>query len=73
MNRSAVLNDANTLYEAGAGRASADEFHRILVTGSFPHLKQVFKEYERIAGQEIEKTIKKNYSGWAKEAYLAIG
>jgi hypothetical protein len=63
------------LYEAGAKRLGTDEvkFNRIFACESFPHLKLVFEEYQRLTGKDIEDAIKNEMSGDVKDAFLCVG
>jgi annexin A7/11 len=63
------------LYEAGEKKVGTNEvaFNRIFATESFPHLKAVFEEYQRITGHDLEKAIKSEMSGSVEKAFLAIG
>ena len=47
-------------------------FNRIFATESFPQLKAVFEEYQRLTGHELEKAIKSEMSGSVEKAFLAI-
>lgn len=63
------------MYKAGEGKLGSDEsqFHTILITRSYQQLRQVFAEYERLAGKDIEETIKKEFSGNFEKGLLGIG
>lgn len=43
------------------------------MTRSYQQLRKIFLEYENIAGQEIEKAIKREFSGSVEAGFLAIG
>lgn len=45
----------------------------ILVSRSYAHLRQVFKEYERLADHDIEKAIKREFAGSMEDGFLSIG
>jgi len=66
--------DARRLYEAGEKKFGTDEsvFNQILVMRSEVHLRQVFKEYERISNKTIEQAIKSEMSGDICKGMLAL-
>lgn len=67
--------DAEALYKAGEEKKwGTDEsvFHSILITRSYQHLRQLFIEYEKIAGKDIEDSIKSEFSGSIEKGLLAI-
>lgn len=65
--------DAEALQAAAKGLGTDEvEFQRILVSRGREHLKEVFVEYEKLAGKSIESTIKSEMSGNLKSAYLTI-
>ena len=40
---------------------------------SYPQLRRIFDEYERIAGDSLEKSIKLEFTGSVQKGYLAVG
>lgn len=66
--------DARKLLSDGERKLGTEEstFNRIFATQSYPQLNQVFDEYEKVAGHDIEKAIEKEFSGDSKKAYLAL-
>jgi len=66
--------DAKDLYKAGEGRLGTDEscFNLIMASRSFAHLRAVFEEYSKISKSDIEKAIKKEFSGDIEDGMLAI-
>jgi len=67
--------EAQKLYDAGEGKhlgTDEVEFVRILISRSFAQLKATFDEYSKIAGRDIEKSIKREASGDLEDALLAI-
>lgn len=72
-----VDSDAKVLYSAGEGRfLGTDEgkFRDILAHRSLPHLREVFKAYEKHSkkGRSFEQAVRKNTSGKFRKALLMI-
>lgn len=47
-------------------------FNTILCTRSYPHLRRVLMEYQRMSGHTLEQAIKDEFSGDIKTGLLAI-
>uniref|UniRef100_A0A673WK47 Annexin n=1 Tax=Salmo trutta TaxID=8032 RepID=A0A673WK47_SALTR len=62
------------IYEAGEARWGTDEvkFLTVLCVRNRNHLLQVFKEYQKISGRDIEDSIKREMSGSLENVFLAI-
>uniref|UniRef100_A0A8C9R4A5 Annexin n=1 Tax=Scleropages formosus TaxID=113540 RepID=A0A8C9R4A5_SCLFO len=62
------------LYEAGEARWGTDEvkFLTVLCVRNRNHLLQVFEEYRKISGRDIEDSIKREMSGCLEDVLLAI-
>jgi len=66
--------DAQRLYQAGAGKFGTDEstFNSILVTRSWPYLRQLIHDYHATTGQSLEAAVKAEFSANAEKGLLAI-
>ncbi|XP_076063062.1 annexin-B12-like isoform X2 [Oratosquilla oratoria] len=66
---------AQQLYEAGEGKklgTDESEFNRIMANYSYPLLRLVFEEYEKIKGKPFSDAIKSELSGDLEKGMLAI-
>lgn len=70
----AATAEAIALLKVSEGQWSAEGslINTILVHRSYPQLRQIILEYERIAKHDIEKAIKREFSGSVAHEYLAI-
>ncbi|KAL5022473.1 hypothetical protein ScPMuIL_001628 [Solemya velum] len=66
--------DANQLYEAGAGSLGTEEsaINKVLCLRSFPQLRAIFQIYEAKCEHSIEQAIDDETSANLKAGYLAI-
>lgn len=69
-----IEKDAKDLYAAGEGKCGTDEekFINILGNRSTEHLLQVFAAYKKIAGCDIEESIKGETTGNLENLLLAV-
>lgn len=68
--------DAEALYNAGEKfnwGTDESEFHRLLTSKSYQHLRHVFSEYKRLASKDIEESIKSEFSGDVCLGLLSLG
>lgn len=47
-------------------------FNAILCSRSYPQLRRIFMEYQRMAGKPLEHSIKSEFSGDIEDGLLAI-
>ncbi|KAK7873706.1 hypothetical protein R5R35_013238 [Gryllus longicercus] len=73
-NKEAAFNDVKDLLRAGELQFGTNEpiFNAVLCSRGFEQLLLIFEEYERVTGHTIEKAIKREFSGDAKDGLLAI-
>ncbi|KAB5518496.1 hypothetical protein PHYPO_G00166660 [Pangasianodon hypophthalmus] len=69
-----IQSDAKALFEAGEKKFGTDEeqFVTILGNRSAEHLRSVFVQYMKLAGFQIEESIKRETSGHLEELLLAV-
>ncbi|MBN3300567.1 ANXA4 protein, partial [Amia calva] len=69
-----AVQDAKDLYQAGEARWGTDEvkFLTVLCVRNKQHLLKVFEEYHKIAGRDVEDSIKREMSGTLEDVFLAI-
>lgn len=63
------------MFQAGKARWGTDEsvFNRILCSQSFPQLRAVFDEYQKVSGSSVEQSIDGELSGNLRLGMHAIG
>lgn len=74
VDRNAVREDAQALFEAGEKKLGTDEavFNRILASKSEAHIRAVINEYSNVAGNDFEDALKSELSGDVLKSYMAI-
>ncbi|KAI4879520.1 hypothetical protein NFI96_026822 [Prochilodus magdalenae] len=74
VDESRVEKDAKELFAAGEGKFGTDEdkFINILGNRSTEHLRKVFEAYKKLAGCDIEESIRGECTGNLEEVLLAV-
>ncbi|XP_062381020.1 annexin A5a isoform X2 [Sardina pilchardus] len=74
VDEAAVEKDAQDLYSAGEKKVGTDEdkFVNILGNRSIEHLRKVFEAYKKVAGHDIEDSIKRECTGNLEKVLLAV-
>ncbi|CAF1585289.1 unnamed protein product [Adineta ricciae] len=74
IDRNRARQDADDLYKAGAGKWGTDEktFNAIFSRRSYYQLRATFEEYQKKHRQDIAQVIRSEFSGDAKDAYIAL-
>jgi len=67
--------DAQALYDAGEGKFFTDKskFTEILATRSYPQIRRIFEEYQKISKKNLTDAVEKELTGWTKEGMRGIG
>jgi hypothetical protein len=67
--------DAEAMLKAGPEHWGTDvkTFTDIFATRNFAQLRETFREYERIAGTDVQKSIKSEMSGELARSFLTLG
>ena len=66
--------DARALLQAGEKQMGTDEavFNAIICAQNFNQLRLVFSEYHKISGHDLEKAVKKEFSGDVEDGLIAV-
>uniref|UniRef100_A0A8D8UUL6 Annexin n=1 Tax=Cacopsylla melanoneura TaxID=428564 RepID=A0A8D8UUL6_9HEMI len=69
-----AMEEAQKLYEAGELKWGTDEstFNAILVSRSYAHLAEVFNQYTRLTGHDLNKAIDAEFSGDIQQGLKTI-
>ncbi|XP_064625998.1 annexin A6-like [Lineus longissimus] len=73
VNKAQVKGDAEDFHKAGKGLGTDEvKYNQILCSRSFNHLREMFDEYKRLTGKDIEHSIKSETSGDYEDSLLAV-
>ncbi|XP_075220665.1 annexin B9-like isoform X2 [Lycorma delicatula] len=74
VDQAAAQSDAQALLRAGELQLGTDEstFNAILCSRSYPQLRQIFEEYQRVTGHDFTTAIENEFSGDIQAGLLAI-